>query len=290
MAGAQFYNTNILLERNFNHTLWVGKISRSLPKILPNYFGSGKDYIRTVNFCDIDDRAILGFRLAKLLGLKTIRAKIIPDSLIKSFDFNLIVHPRVNNNIFLTEYRGISLPEYLATHSFNSIQTSDIKNKEEIIKSFVFNLWIGCYDSKDTDYLVDNEKNLISIDYHLSGPGFLASPKLSVGAWGEAFDLDNIEDTGWCGGGDKVLEYIRQTNSPLESYQVIINKILSLPKTQIKFVMRGLNFYNQGTSQKINNIYFNFLLERRPKLELAVRQWINARYPLAKLPKNNGIA
>lgn len=287
--GGQFYNTNILLRRNLTNSLWVGKISRSLPKVMPDYFGSGKDYVRTVDFRDVDDRAKLGFRLAKLAGLRVLNNKVVSDQSVFGFDFGSINYSRISSNLFLTEYRGVSLPKYLEVRGFTNILSSDIKNKDEILKSLVFNLWIGCYDSKDTDYLVDDEKRLVSIDYHLAGPGFVSNPKLAVGAWGDAFNIDDVEDTGWCVGGDMILEYIKQANISWEDSRETIDKILSLSKTQIKLAMRGLNFYNQGTDHNINDSYLSFLLERRMKLESAIRQWIEAEYPKANLPKNNGV-
>ena len=69
----------------------------------------------------------------------------------------------------------------------------------------------------------------------------------------------------------------------------MIAKIQSIPQWKIKWAMRGLNFYNQGTKQNINNLYLNFLLSRRPKLEQAIKQWIAAGCPITPLPKDNGI-
>src|SRR6185436_9629088 len=172
IAINESYSTNIKVVRNFDKSFWVGKISRPLPAKIDNFRNTGKPYIRNVDFSDLDDRAMLGFRLARSAGLNSLKTKIIPINRIENFDSQKTAHKRVNDNIFLSEFKGQSLSTYLETHSFDSFEVSDIKNKNEAIHSFVFNLWIGNYDNKDKDYLVDDDKNLISIDYHLLGPGF----------------------------------------------------------------------------------------------------------------------
>lgn len=285
LAKGKSYCTVILVRRNLTRTLWAGKISRALPVTLPNFRDSGKDYIRTVDFQDVDNRAALGFRLAGLAGLRTLKTKIIPANLVEGLDLQTIPYPRSSNNIFLSEYKAESLPDYVAHSSFDSI-----KNKEEIVKSFVLNLWIGNYDNKDGDYLVDSNSRLTSIDYQLSGPGFKDNPTLALGAWGEAFSIDVAGDTGWCAGGDKgvISEYFKNVRPPFEEYLVTINKILSIPESSIKSAMKGLKFYNQGTREEIGDLYLRFLLERRLKLSDAIRSWIGAGYPSTPLPKDDG--
>lgn len=285
----QFYNSNILVRRNIDKTLWVGKISRRLPKILTDFYGPGKNYVRTVDFMDLNDRALLGSRLASLAGLKVLRVKIIKNKLISDFNVNSLNFSLIDENIFLSEYRGVSLPKYLLEKKFVKIEDSDIENKNEIFFSFVFRVWIGCYDCKDEDFLVDENKNIIPIDFHLFGPGFRSSVNLAVGAWGEAFDITNSKDTGWCAGGDIILEYIRSKNLPISSYEIFIDKINSIKEKEIKATFSGLNLYEQGTEKKINLSFYDFLLDRRKKLKQTIEQWINSDYGKTNLPKNNGI-
>lgn len=291
LAEGKSYSTNILLRRNLTGSLWAGKISRPLPDRIENFQASGKPYIRTVDFRDFDDRATLGFRLAQLAGIRTLRTKIITDSQVGNFNNVQITHGRVNSKIFLAEFKGQSLPDYLASNSFSSIESSGIKNKDEIIKSFVFHLWIGNYDNKDADNLVDKDGNYISVDYHESGPGFKDNIALSLGGWGEAFDLKDPGDTAWCldGGQGFIWHYVVGHKPKLETFLPAINKILSISENSIKQAMSGLNFFIQGTSQNINREYFNFLLERRTKLKTAIQTWINAGFPYSPRPKDNGI-
>lgn len=287
--GKESYNTNLKLQRNFSKNFWVGKIFRPLPDILENFYGEGKHYIRAVDFHDLEHRAILGFRLAKVAGLKSLKFKIIPLNRISNFDPNTIKHDRINNDVFLTELKGVSLTKYLSSNYFETFESSDIKNKDEVIFSFIFNLWIGNYDNKDEDFLVDEDKNLISIDYQVLGPGFCDNSKLALGAWGESFDIDDPKDTGWCIGDGKLLDYLRTNINRWDTFKKLIEKINSLSEKQIKQAMRDLIFYNQGTRENINELFYNFLLERRPKLEKAIKEWIRAGCPIVDLPKNNGV-
>jgi hypothetical protein len=289
VAMGESYSTNIKIKRNLNGSLWVGKIARALPDRIENFKKRGTPYVRTVDFRDQNERAILGFRLARLAGLRYLKTKLTDADLIKNFNFSLVPYSKISNKIFLTEFKGQPLTSYLRGHAFVCFASSDIKNKEEAIKSFVLNLWIGNYDNKDRDYLVDENKNLISIDYHLLGPGFQSDINLAVGAWGESFSMDNPQDTGWSIGDGFLLTYLKNNTHRWQEFQNEIGHINLISKRQIKNAMSGLNFYLQGTNTKINGAFFNFLLERRPKLETAIKQWFAAGCPLTKLPKENGI-
>jgi len=289
LAPGESYGTNIKAKRKLTGSQWAGKISRALPIHLENFSERGAPYVRTVDFRDLDDRATLGFRLAGLAGLKTLKTRIVHHRQISGLDFASIPHDKVSQNVFLSEFKGQSLTDYLKTNGFASFESSDIANKDEAIKSFVFNLWIGNYDNKDRDYLVDENKNLISIDYHGSGPGFVSNPDLALGAWGEAFDIKDPNDTGWCIGSGGLLEYLKNSREKKEIFAQQIEAISRLTPAQIKKAMRGLNFYNQGTNQNINPQYLQFLLNRKLKLKVAIDQWYDAGCPLAHLPKENGI-
>jgi hypothetical protein len=289
LAIGKSYSTNIKIQRTFDKSIWVGKISNPLPISIKNFRCTDKSYIRKVNFVDLDDRAMLGFRLANLAGLKSLKAKIVSINRIENFDIKHVNHQRVNDNIFLTKFSGESLEDYLQSSEFSTFEISDVKNKDEVIKSFVFNLWIGNYDNKDRDYLVDDSKNLVSIDYHLLGPGFKSNPDLSLGAWGEAFDFNSPSDTGWCIGNGQLLNYLKNHINDGKIIEQTINKICSISDSDIKFAMKDLKFFNQGTKENINNLFFNFLLERRQKLREKILIWINADFPLTPLPKDNGV-
>jgi len=289
LAAGESYSTNIKVKKNFDKSIWAGKISNPLPDILENFRGTGKQYIRTVDFRDMDHRAMLGFRLAKLAGLKSLQTRIVPLKRVENFDEDSIKHEKIDDNIFLTEFKGQSLTSYLQSKSFATIETSDIRNKDEVIKSFVFNLWIGNYDNKDKDYLVDEANNLISIDYHLLGPGFRSDLGLALGAWGEAFDINSPPDTGWCIGNGELLNYLKTHTKDWRPFEQSIKRVNSISKLQVRFAMRGLEFYKQGTMENINDSFFDFLFERKVRLEETIRTWIDAGCPLTPLPKDDGI-
>ncbi len=283
------YSKNVLLQRNISQSYWVGKLSRTLQH--KSKRSTGEIYRRIVDFTDVDHRALLGFRLAKYVGLKSLKTKIIFHSNIEGFNFLSIDYKRIDNQVFLSKYNGVALSKYLVDNNFHSIQDSDIVNKDEVVKSFVFNLWIGNYDNKEGDFLVNDNKELLSIDYHLSGPGFVSDPTLALGAWGESFDINSVSDTAWCAGGERggVIDYVKRQEHLAAMCQQTIEKIESLPTWKIRWAMRGLYFHHQGTKDNINKDYLNFLLSRRSKIGIAVAQWVNAGFPCTPLPKDNGV-
>ncbi|GEM_PF-2382965 len=280
IAEGQSYSTNFKIRKNLDGSIWAGKIARPLPDIVKNFNNRGTPYIRTVDFRDQNSRAILGFRLAKLVGLQTLKTKVIDADLIKGLDISTISRPKIDNKIFLSEFKGQALTDYLRSRAFKSFESSDIQNKDEATK---------CYDNKDRDYLVDENKKLISIDYHLLGPGFQDNIKLAVGAYGESFDINDPRDTGWCIGDGFLLGYLKNSTYDWETFQNEINRINTIKQSKIERSMSGLNFYIQGTNININKAFLNFLFERRPKLESTIKQWFSAGCPLASLPKENGV-
>ncbi len=266
------FNKNIKVKRNLTGSLWAGKISKSLRYHAP-------EYKRDLDFKDFDDRAILAYRLADLVGVNTLVPKIIRAERIKGWDIKEVSN-RLNDFVFLTEFNGPNLRQYLNDNNFQSLQESDIKNPESIIDDVVFHLWIGNYDKKDNDYLVDVDKTITSIDHQLSGPGFRQNKELALGGWGEGYSISTPEDTGWCTGDKIIINYLKDNNFPISKYLKTINRIKQLSRFDIVKCFQGLNFYRQGTNEQINDEYIDFLLSRRDKLEGAIQSWIVAGYPL----------
>ncbi len=279
------WNTHIKVRKNADDSLWEGKILRPLSCCIENFQNTGKPRIR-FEFYDLHQRAILGFRLAELCGLKSLRSKIISAGSICGFEKINFGYDRMDDNVFLTEFGGVPLSEYLA--EFSGMESSDIANKEDAILSFVFNIWIGNYDNKESDYLVDEEKNLISIDYNLLGPAFRYDQRLSLGSWIDAFDIESPADTGWCVGNGKIFEYVKDSaQKRRQLFESAVKKINFVSIKEIKKAMAGLSFYYYGSLETINDIFFDFLIERRSLLNKTIDSWISAGFPRAELPKNN---
>lgn len=259
------YNVNLLVHEKENiNNKWVAKISK---KLAP-----------WANFKDLDERAILASRLAKIVDVKVPDFVLENINSIEGFDVS-IAEERINDNVFLTQYQLHDLGSYL-----RKLRLDDIQNFEEIYKSFVFNLWIGSYDKKTEDYLIDEKHEILSTDYQLSGPGFLSDPTLSIGGWVAKYSLDIPSHTGWCMEGaikgeiTPIIKYIKIKKPEVDVFQEYINKIESVTDSEIEKAMDGLDFYGEG-EENINSNYRKFLMDRRSKVKNAVIEWVNADYP-----------
>ncbi len=276
------FNFNARLRCDRDSSLWVGKLSRSLVRDVP--LEDGSVYHFTVDFRDLDARALLAYRLAPLVGIRTLPTEIIPVGRVVGLPA-LRFNP-LSENVFLTKFGGMSLGEYLKTNSLSSI-----KDLDDIFPIFVFNMWVGNYDKKSGDYLVSPDCRLVSIDYQLSGPGFQNGSQYSLGAWGEAYEMEDCGDTGWSLDGDNgvLMTYTRSRRPQLDTFLPAIKKINAIPPQKIKEAMRGLKFYYQGTKKVLNDDYFNYLLRRRGQFETCIETWVNSGYTLTPRPKLNSI-
>ena len=262
------YNKNLILKRNLTGSQWVGKVSVSLLE-------------KGVDFRDLNQRAFLAYRLAKLVKNKVLKPKIVPFWRIS--DISLADIPKkIDNNIFLTRFRGISLSRFLNEGG----KLQDIKNINEIFDNFIFNLWIGNYDRKDSDYTVGDDKKVYFIDYHLWGPGFKKNADLSLGAYAEAYSITDSSDTGWCIGSPNLIQFIKVQKISFDKFLPMIQRIEKLQDSKIKQAINRFRFYDEKNEDEINDTFLGFLLRRRYLLRPAIKTWIEAGYPKGHRPKD----
>jgi len=193
------------------------------------------------------------------------------DNLVQELDSGAIIQ----NNILLIRYHGISLHNFLKLSPLESII-----NLKEVIGNFAFNLWIGNYDRKDDDYSVDSRLYACSIDYSLSGPGFVEdlSHSVSIGAFFQTYDFNNTSDSGWAL-PDVLLRKLREMNPGEGFFSDIVKRIESVSDREIGKAFAGLHFYRLGSRESIETRYREFLRERRDGLRSAIRLWCSHGYP-----------
>ncbi len=261
----QSYNVNLLVHEKENiNNKWIAKVSK---KLAP-----------WASFKDLDERATLASRLAKIANVSLPDFKLEKTSTIEGFNFDDILD-RINNNVFLTKFKQSDLRNYLINSKFENI-----KNIKEIYNSFVFNLWIGSYDKKTEDYLINNENEIVSTDYQLSGPGFISDPEASIGGWVAKYYLNIPSHTGWCIEGaikdqkTPIITNIRSEEPKINNFDEYITKIEKIIDLDVEKSMEGLNFFGESHIN-INEQYKKFLLNRRFKIRKAVNEWIDAGYP-----------
>jgi hypothetical protein len=263
------YNLNFYLEGD---GLWVGKISKSLR-------------LSGVEFRDLDARAVLAWRLSLLAGSCLPETVLIPlrdleqtplfNAIYKNLDGTEYFK---NRSILATRYQGIRLEDFLAYSPIDQI-----RNLDQLIGNFVFNLWIGNYDKNDDSYVVNDDLIGYSIDYNLSGPGFWAGPRLALGGYGQSFDMENPFDNGWaiC----PILARHLMTNKiGHDLFEPFFVQIESLSRDEIEAAFAGLGFFRHSSDISINHEYMGFLIERRGRLRKAVKEWYAAGLPRGYRP------
>lgn len=257
------YNKNFKLKRIITHSLWHGKISISLQS-------------RGVDFKDLNNRAFLAFRLSEIVkaGLPK-KSRITPINRIVFPNTSVIPTDAIDDNMFITKFEGDKIEKFLSSH-----RLSDIKNLNQMFENFVFNLWIGNYDKKDNDYVVNNKRIVFSIDYQLLGPGFKSDDSLALGANAWFYNFDKPEDTGCCLGKFLIDELKNnKSGNSMQVLQPMFSKIKEVNRKTIKKAMNGLTFYRESTKEIINDIFIDFLMYRKDKLEIKIKDWIKMGYP-----------
>ncbi len=261
------YNRNFVVRRISDGARWVGKISNSLKE-------------KGVDFRDLDDRAALAHRLAHLLDLPLPRFEIASASCVDGLDLNTSPM-RINDTIWLSEYSGVPLPEYLQNAALGAIQ-----NMQDLWHNIAFNVWIGNYDRKDGDYLIDEGGRLSFIDYHLWGPGFYTGDLLALGAYAEAYSLDDPDDTGWCVGTPRLLQHVRDMQIGMALFLPMLARIEALSTREIELSLDGLSFTDQDGRILRPAAVLAYLLTRRSMIRKTLEDWIRAGYPKGERPRD----
>lgn len=270
-VSARSHNVNFFLRKKISGSLWVAKLSRSL-------------ITKGVDFKDLNQRALLAYRLSKYVKTPIPTSQIIKLSQIDfSEDFveflNGLPNQLIKDDILITEFKGIPIRNFLKIQNLE-----DVTNLNEVIENFVFNLWIGNYDKKDGDYVVDQNGKVWSIDYNLLGPGFKENNRLALGAYAEPYDFEEVEDAGWCI-SEILINELKDGDYNREFFNNIITKIEEISESQIKDAMGELNFFKEGTGQNINSVFVKFLISRQRQLRKKVYEWCEASFPRGSRPK-----
>lgn len=268
------YNVNFLVHEEENPSeKWVAKVSIEI--------GPG--------FKDLNGRALLAYRLSQLAGVRLAETVIAPLNCcvglekLSEASRTRIAQYKIDEDVILTKHVGVGIPKFLGGGG-----VSDLEDNEEILKSFVFNLWIGNYDRKVEDYLVTKDGTIVSIDYQLCGPGFVEGEGLSIGACAQGYSLDNSEDTGWCLEGrldNKIgilLGYVRSQRFSYQDFESTVQKIKEISHEDIGRTFKGLSFFGQHETE-INMDFKEFLFSRQDRLQNVIEKWIKDGYPVKKM-------
>ncbi|PSO45549.1 MAG: hypothetical protein BRC25_01930 [Parcubacteria group bacterium SW_6_46_9] len=246
----------------------IGKITKSL-----------SDRPFCVDLVDVNKRAKFVYNLAEYLGLPSISVDI------KSVREIEPVRKRIEDGDISADFeKEIFLRPYIGTvlSSFDRDQRAEIieRNISDIISYMTLHLLVGNYDKKTGDYLVTENKNVISIDHQLSGP-HPESEKESIGAFALPFNIDNPSHTGWCleGSGAQndnhlsMIEYFREENVNYSDFQPYVKQVERLTSQDISELMDSITF-------KKAKEYKSYLMQRKGKIHSAIQEWAKKGFPL----------
>jgi hypothetical protein len=258
-------NFLFLLREIESSSVWVGKI-----------FRNSKSFLK--GCADLNHRELLAERLAAEVGTCLPEMRLIDFPRIgfsPEFDrmLDTVSDMIIQDDLLITRFAGLSLHNYLKTS-----HAPRIRNLDDILRNFVFNLWFGNYDKKTDDYVVDNDLVCRSVDYSLSGPGFDPDDRLSIGAYFQSYDFARPWDCGWAI-SDPFLEVIRERRLGPDFFLPMVERIESLTDATLRAAFEGLSFYRYGAAERIDEVYFRFLLDRQAGIREAVRLWCGEGWP-----------
>lgn len=265
------YNQNFLLE-DAKGEKWVAKVCRSL-----HHFN--------LDFRNLDDRTILAARLAKIADFKIPECKFVKENEIKDCSRKEELVSKLKSGdylynpekILLSKYMGMPLPQFIALHGLKKIS-----NLNELVNCLVFDLWIGNYDKKDSDYVVTHSGIAYSIDYNLFGLAFKDNNEDSIGYFTKRFSLNRSGDTSYAIGN--ILRNIIIENSyNVDFFDQKLKQIEGLSKDEIASAFTNLICEREQTHENLNDVFQQFLYKRQKVLRSAITQWVNDKYPKSEL-------
>jgi len=243
------YNFNFLLQKKLINSLWVGKISKKVKMV-------NKEF----EIYDLDQRALLAYDLAKLLGVSMPQTKYI----------NL--HDIANNEFLLSEtedkkeeyhnYSKIVITRFCG-QSIKSIQDNLLEqiDRSSLLKIFIFDFWIGNFDKKNEDYLIDNSNKLWTIDYQLYGP--VDDSGKALGFCAGLYESSKEKAYQHCI-SPKLKPYLDFTSQTFGSFLRLIE---NLSDNKIIHCVNKYNFYYKNSdNKKINKEFIKYLCLRRDSI------------------------
>ena len=243
------YNLNFLLQNKFTKSLWVGKISKKVKPVNEQF-----------EIYDLDQRALMAYDLAKLLNIPMPKIKYIDLQNILNSKFLL---SNIGNSNDYHDYNKIIISRF-SGQPISILEDNQIKkiNRSDLLKIFIFDCWIGNFDKKDSDYIVDSNKKIWTIDYQLWGP--VDNSKKALGFCAEnKYEFKKENANKYCI-APKLKHYLDFTNKTRE---VLLKRIENLSNDKIRKCVNKYNFYYKDSNEKkINKEFEEYLCLRRDKI------------------------
>jgi|SRR3989344_1891813 len=240
--------TTSLFNWQLCQNVWTGKICR---RITPHIVGQENSDV-----FDLNERALLAYDLATLLAVRIPHHKLVqfgrigqrePLDAIDKKEF----YPF--ENILLSKVVGRSLQKNDYPHI----------NINDLMTIFVFDCWLGNFDKKDDDYIIDERGGLMTIDYQLWGP--VDDSGTTLGFCARLYDL-TAENSIRRAVGNSMRKVLTE-NLDKANYETIVRRIESLPDRKIAKLVNKCTILERGSKDKrINEYMIRYLISRKKRI------------------------
>lgn len=255
-------------EKKFNH--WHGKptgynkYSFLAKDSLGNFWKFKKSNLSLDDMhgecIDIVDREVFAYRIALILDLK------IPETH-KASD--------LGKNILLTRFiKGKTFHELLSSKKYDFKKL----NLRPILDFIVFGWWICDYDRSLDHFVIDNKKQIWSVDWGLTGIGFPAMNirgDIHVGV--KCDQLDRIGQRSGTFADNSIVNTLikkKLINIDFKKLESIIKRIEAIDSKTIKGIVDEFDFYARCNERRINREYWEELVWRQQNLRKIFKKWI----------------
>ncbi len=252
------FNTTFFITQYFEllgfkvfKSMWVGKISFKLSVINdPN----------VSDVPDMDQRSMLAYQLARVLDIKVPEIKMIRlDAIEGSKKILDNIDPSKNN-----DFTSITVSKCVGKRVSNISEA----NKNDLLRLYIFDCWIGNLDKKIGDYVMDKWGGIWGIDYQLWGP--IDTTHKTLGYCGRLYNLSTENLKRYC--------FPRNSFGMLQYNEAVadnlLKKIDSLQDETIKKIVNKYNFYSPNKNS-LNTTMVDYLLLRKKHISSDIKSIFN---------------
>lgn len=227
---------------------WVGKLTVKLSTL-------GDPMV--LDILDMDNRSMLAYRLAKKLAINIPRTELISfDQIERCEQLSEVLNPSRYYN-----FSKIVISKFITGERFdlNTKALERVKNTD-ILNLFIFDCWLGNFDKKIEDYIIDKQNKLWSIDYQLWGPRDTSYRTLGYCARVYGITIENFKK--YC------LPKPLWQHLTFDKFLVdkFISKIKKLSKKYLEKTLDRYKFINQR-GESLNDTLLMYLCTRVQNIE-----------------------
>ena len=243
------------LRQQFFRTEWIGKITKKLSTI------------DALDVYDLNQRALLAYDLSRLLGTFIPQTAMIPFA---SIGATADLKDILSDSRQFYDYSMVLMSRRLSTRA--TVDDLELLDRTAILRTFIFDYFIGNFDKKDDDYVIDVDGQLWSIDYQLWGPCDDINHALGYCGTTYDFSFDNVNN--YCIG-------TRLRSTLVHDPRVVdhfVSRIEAITDRQIETLVNRYRFYARDKTRMttINRMFIDYFLNRRHEMRGSLEAFFSA--------------